>query len=179
MSRYLVAVGMTICLASASASQSRAGEASELGFEDLGGKFGDIRTVGGQVFAIIKSGDENGSKRDDEYSYWAVEYGDDGTAFMVAYDRSAGNRYLSYDPTGKCKSVVLVSEGAGSLWKRTVKSGMVVKHVTLQAANGPLKGWYLDYPDEEVKIGVLVAHPLILSKEPRHIKEVIIGESDN
>ena len=111
------------------------------------------------------------AKRDWEIERWESEKG----AVNV---RLSDRQLLRYDRTGESKAVT-VAQGSKP-WKRTdVDDGKTVhEHITLQATAGPLKDWYLDFADEEVKFGEVVAHPLILVEKPKHVKRVVITPVD-
>jgi hypothetical protein len=86
---------------------------------------------------------------------------------------SVGGGYLAYDPTGKSNRVLLRPKpGEGTDWVLGV-SGRARrgKRGAIQAASGPLKGWYLDVASgedkQETAEGKKAARPaLVLSKHP-------------
>jgi hypothetical protein len=85
----------------------------------------------------------------------------------------ATGEYLAYDVSGKDVHVFLTAKpGEGAQWLLLPhgKPSREEEHGTIQAAAGPLKGWYLDIEErEEVPEGGDKAIPvrrLVLAKEP-------------
>ena len=79
------------------------------------------------------------------------------------------NGFLAYDPQGKDKTVRFSRDPrAASQW--------VLAGGSMQAAEGELKGWYLDYDPEELKLEGYgenyVGYRLILSPKPGRIKQL-------
>jgi hypothetical protein len=84
---------------------------------------------------------------------------------------------LCYDLEGKDKAVTLgKQEGASSLWQLTKVGGRGGSdYVTVQAAEGKLKGWYLDCTEKEEKVEwsghAITVRRLILAEKPKQIKQ--------
>ena len=93
--------------------------------------------------------------------------------------RTARGQYLAYDSAGKSEMVTLPDKS--NLWKKTEldeKPQSTSENLRLQAATGPLANHYLDYADDVVKFGEVVAHRLILSEKPKHISRLTLHETD-
>jgi len=93
----------------------------------------------------------------------------------IEADNEGGN--LAYDLDGKDKTVRFSRRSA---WPSSTEpheaSQWVLTGGTVQAAEGELKGWYLDYDPEELKLEGngenYVGYRLILSPKPGRIKQL-------
>lgn len=100
---------------------------------------------------------------------------------------SVGGGYLAYDHSGDHPAVFLAPkpDGEGTHWivkrpegrlkRKNEKRSLDEEWGTLQAASGPLKGWFLDVEEKEEQRddGTLVTvRRFVLSKEPKWNVEV-------
>lgn len=100
---------------------------------------------------------------------------------------TVGGGYLAYDPTGREEGVTLAAkpDGEGTDWivkrpdgrvrRKNEKRSVDEEWGVLQAASGPMKGWFLDVEEKNVKHEDGVSATLrrfILTKEPRWNIEV-------
>ena len=94
------------------------------------------------------------------------------------------NGFLTYDPEGKDKTVRFSRRSARpSSTGQHEASQWVLAGGSVQAAEGELKGWYLDYDPEELKLEGYnenyVGHRLILSPKPGRIKQLTFENLGN
>lgn len=79
--------------------------------------------------------------------------------------------YLAYDPSGKTNRISLTPEpGAGTDWL-VGRSGREGQRGTIQAAAGPLQGWFLsveEAEDQGAGPGKTAGRQVVLAKEPAH-----------
>jgi len=117
---------------------------------------------------------------DSREAYWEVSTDpDSGNTAIRPFDGPWRGRYLSYDSTGKDKTVFLSFERRdNSIWKpSTTGPSSSGSRKMLQAAAGELRGWFLDFAEEEERIPVgdgkiVVGHRLILSEKPGRIRQL-------
>jgi hypothetical protein len=90
--------------------------------------------------------------------------------------------YLAYDPEGKDKALFLVprrKRGPGQKWEITDVREAQGPSYTIRAAEGKVKGWYLDVAEqpEQVKDAKgrrYTAYRVFLSEKPKRIPKVSI-----
>jgi len=117
----------------------------------------------------------------EDYSWELLRsQGEPGTIRVLEPKKWTG-RYLAYDPEGKDKAVFLAEkQSLGTKWVLTRVEGGSSTY-TIRAAEGELKGWYLDVEEKGEKLvsqkgETSTAYRAFLSEKPKRVPQVVITE---
>jgi hypothetical protein len=140
---------------------------------------GPLGIVGGQPFLLKKEqagvwARNREGRREYPWAAKGVGWISRGNGKIEAGNESG---FLSYDAEGKDKTVRFSQRSAGpSSTEPHEASQWVLAGGIVQAAEGKLKGWYLDYDPEELKLkddrGSYIGYRLVLSPKPGRIKHL-------
>jgi hypothetical protein len=131
---------------------------------------GDLGVIGGKVYVVA---------RPHEDFDWHLIRGAAGD-IQVFQPREWKGRRLAYDPEGKDKAVFLAEGLApGTEWKTTDVEGEQEADYTIQAAEGKVKGWYLDVAEKaervtDAKGRRYTAYRAFLSEKPKRLPNVLL-----
>jgi hypothetical protein len=132
---------------------------------------GELGVIGGKVWVVSAP---------EEPCTWHLIRGAQAGHIQVLDPQEWKGRRLAYDPEGKDKAVFLDKGLApGTKWKITYVEGEQEPDYTIQAAEGKLKGWYLDVAEKPEKITDAkgrrsTTYRVFLSQEPKRLPNVLL-----
>jgi hypothetical protein len=108
---------------------------------------------------------------------WSAFIGEGETDIRVREPEKWAGLYLAYDPEGKDKAVFLTSKpGKGTKWRlaRLKGPGAGLYEYSIRAAEGKVKGWYLDIDPKgeerrDAKGNSFTAYRVFLAETPKHL----------
>jgi hypothetical protein len=113
---------------------------------------------------------------------WGLIRGGIAASIRVLKPEAWRGRYLAYDPRArdptKDNGVYLADQhGPGTAWEQTLLKGEDDGDYVIQAAAGPLKGWYLDVADQPETVRdsqgrPQTVYPVFLSQKPKRLPKV-------
>jgi hypothetical protein len=132
---------------------------------------GPLGVLGGKVRVVFPN--------PEDYSWELRIFKGETTTIRVLEPGKWTGWYLAYDMEGKDEGVSLVKKrGPGTEWLLTKVEGKSDDY-TLQAAQGKLKGWYLDVEEKGEKSvnqegKTSTAYRVFLSEKPKRLPQAII-----
>jgi hypothetical protein len=135
---------------------------------------GKLGVIGGKAWVVARVE----TRPHDDFD-WSLFRGGK-TEIRVLQPEEWQGRRLAYDPEGKDKAVFLARKpGPGQDWTITPLRGEQGAHYTIQAAEGKLKGWYLDVAERPEQVTDAqgrryTAYRAFLSEKPKRLPKVLI-----
>jgi len=134
-----------------------------------------LGVIGGKVYVVARV-----EARPQENYDWHLIRGAAAGHIQVLQPEAWKGRRLAYDPQGKDKAVSLARGPApGTKWKIAYVEGEQEADYTIQAAEGKLKGWYLDVAEKaervtDAKGRRYTAYRVFLSEKPKRLPNVLL-----